>query len=443
MAKSDLILTPATWPGQKGNLNLTPAGLLDLVGWYGSTHAAAMWRKAADFLAVFKKERTAGFDPQTEGWDPSYAEIEAEVMAIASVIIIRLENNELLNGSLGSIAEVGLALTSAALRGQVVIVSIEEGLLTSLNDPGAIAQYMILELFLEDIEHNPALTDYLRIHRGDDLQALAQQACSAAQQQNKSGLAGLNFDDFRAKKTRRKQNYPLRVLLGGSGGPYAEAYRDTFNQKKKRLMEPYAGEGFVVKILSEGVIAHAWNIPYGSTDPLSAGLATRTLLSIELESKQEADFLILPIMAEATSKAAATEIGFLLLNALSTGQDIRIFLEPLDPVDYIRYQLMKAKPVANADEKAMRIALRQAGVPDPILATATLAEVSATYELVMGLSQGHPPPFKQVKQSLLGQTEAFQAADNVRRVRVLVQAHLERLNSDSRYSDFFSYATQI
>jgi hypothetical protein len=208
-------------------------------------------------------------------------------------------------------------------------------------------------------------------------------------------------------------------------------------------MEPYAGEGFVVKILSEGVIAHAWNIPYGSTDPLSAGLATRTLLSIELESKQEAAFLIVPLRAQATSKASATEIGFLLLNALSTGQDIRIFLEPLDPVDYIRYQLMKAKPVANADEKAMRIALRQAGVPDPILATATLAEVSATYELVMGLSQGHPPPFKQVKQSLLGQTEAFQAADNVRRVRVLVQAHLERLNSDSRYSDFFSYATQI
>ncbi|MBI1880007.1 MAG: hypothetical protein HYR94_17615 [Chloroflexi bacterium] len=443
MAKNVLIITPATWPSQKGNLDQTPTDLLNLVGWYGSTHTAALWRKAGDFWTVFQKEGMPGFDPQIDSWDPAYAEIEAEIMATASVIIIRLENNELLNGSLGSIAEVGLALASAALRGQVVIVSIEEGLLTSLNDPGAIAQYMILELFLEEIEENQALSGLLQIHRGDDLHELAQMACAAAQKQRDRGLAGLSFGNFQAQKNRRQQNYPLRVLLGGSGGPYAEAHRDTFNQKKKRLTAPYAGEGFVVKILSEGAVAEAWNIPYGSHDPLSAGLATRTLLAIELESKKEADCLLLPLMAEAGSKAAATEIGFLLLYALTTGQDIHIFLEPFDPVDFIRHQLNEVEVKPDADEKSMRTALRQAGVPDVVLATAIQTEISATSKLIKALAQDHSPTFKQVKQSLLGQTEAFQAADTIRRVRVLVQAHLVKLNADPKYPGFFSYTTQI
>jgi hypothetical protein len=105
--QTELIITPATWPSQKDKFATTPANLLNLVGWYGSTHALAMWRKAAEFLAVFQAEHIPGFDPQVERWEPSFAAVEAEVLATASVIIMRLENKELLNGSLGSIAEIG------------------------------------------------------------------------------------------------------------------------------------------------------------------------------------------------------------------------------------------------------------------------------------------------------------------------------------------------
>jgi hypothetical protein len=169
----------------------------------------------------------------------------------------------------------------------------------------------------------------------------------------------------------------------------------------------------------------------------------RTLLSIEREYKKEADQLLLPIMAEAASKAAATEIGFLLLHALTTGQDTDIFLEPFDPVDYLRYQFHQIEIKADADEKSMRVALRQAGVPNDILATAVQAEIVETYRLIGAFSGASRPTFKQVKQSLLGQTQAFQAADNIRRVRTLVQAHLEKLHGDPRYPNFFFYSTQI
>src|SRR5262245_38802118 len=206
--KPDLVITPATWEPQKERLERTASNLLNLVGWYGSTHASAMWRKAPEFLAPFYEKGIIGFDPQLDDWHPSFAQVEADVFAAASVILIRLENNELLNGSLGSIAEIGLALTSAVLRGQVVIVSIEEGLLVSLSDSGAIAQYMLLEMYLENIDKNEDLSSFLWVHRGDNLKTLAEMACDVAIQQMSVSQKRLNYKSFLAKKAKRSQNYP-------------------------------------------------------------------------------------------------------------------------------------------------------------------------------------------------------------------------------------------
>ena len=440
---SNLVITPATWKQTIDTLERTPSQLLNVVGWYGSTHASAMWRKDDFFLNIFEKEGVRGFDPQTNDWDPAYSKIEAEVLATASVVVIRLENNELLNGSLGSVAEIGLALTSAALRGQIVIVSIEEGLLTSLNEPGAIAQYMMLEMSLENIEAIDRLAGLLRIHRGDDLKELAVMCCEAAQQQMVQNQQGLPYTEFLEKRVRRRQNYPRRVLIGGSGGAYDEIHQETFKRKRNALAAAYYAKGQPVKILSEGAIAKAWQIPYGSVDNLGVALATRTLLSIETEYKREADVLLLPLMSEASSKAAATEIGFLLLYALTSGQDVKIFLEPFDPVDYIRCQLDDVNIEDCGSEKKIRMALNEAGVADNILALAVKDEVIATFRLFQTMMHGDLPSLKQVKQSLLGKTEAFNSADNIRRVRVLVQAHLERLNVDERFPGFFLYDTHV
>jgi hypothetical protein len=198
-----------------------------------------------------------------------------------------------------------------------------------------------------------------------------------------------------------------------------------------------------LSILSEGAVAEAWDIPYRSSDPLSSGLAMRTLLSIELASKKGADKLLLPIVAEASSKAAATEIGFLLLFALTTGQDVSIFLEPFDPLNFIRHYLSQVEIKADADEKSMRATLDRVGVPHAVLATTAQAEVAETWTLIQALLQRQTVTYKQVKQSLVGRTEVFQAADNIRRVRVLVQAHLEKLHADPRYPNFFAYTTHI
>jgi hypothetical protein len=155
-----------------------------------------MWRKDYDFLRVFKSSEIVGFDPQVDEWEPTYANIEAAVLAKASVVVIRIENNELLNGSLGSIAEIGMALASAALRGQIVIVSIEDDLVTTLNEPGAIAQYMMLELSLEHLDRIADLTRFLRVHRGNDLRELAQISCRAVEEQKQGCIERVDYAEF-------------------------------------------------------------------------------------------------------------------------------------------------------------------------------------------------------------------------------------------------------
>jgi hypothetical protein len=233
------------------------------------------------------------------------------------------------------------------------------------------------------------------------------------------------------------------VVLGGSGGPYSQSYQPRFEHKKQQLLLPYQSDAFRVQSLSDGPIAQAWSIPYSSTQQMAVALAMRTLLSIELELKREADLLLLPLMAEAESKAAATEIGFLLLYALIEGQQVNLYLEPFNPVDYIHQQLKEVDMPVEADEKSMRRALQQAGVTDSILALATQSEVKQTYAVFQGLHQVELPTFKQIRQSLLGQTEVFNNADNIRRVRALVEAHLQRLSEDGRYPGLFFYSTQV
>jgi hypothetical protein len=301
----------------------------------------------------------------------------------------------------------------------------------------------MIEMSLEKLQEIPALARFMRIHRSNDLQELAILACETAKQQIETPQKGLNFKEFLIKRTKRRKNHPLQVLLGGSGGPYAEVHKDSFLKKKQILTSACRARGQSVKVLSEGAIAESWSIPYGSLDNTGVALTTRALLSIEAEFKQEADILLLPIMSEAASKAAATEIGLLLLSALITGQDIKIFLEPFNPVDYIYHQLKKVNIEGCTNEKLIRTALHQVGVSDSILALAVREEVLETLEVFKTLMQGDTLTFKQVKLSLLEKTEAFHNADNIRRVRALVQAHLERLRTDERFPGFFWYSNQI
>ena len=195
---------------------------------------------------------------------------------------------------------------------------------------------------------------FFRIHRGDDLQELAKMACEAAQQQLEACLESLKFSDFLVKKQERQQHVPIRVLLGGSGGAYAKAHRSTFYTKRKKLADPYRNEGYIIKDLSKGAFSQAWSIPYGSSDNIAIALSMRTLLSIELEAMQEADLLLLPIITEAASIAPVTKIGFLLLYTLTTGQDIKIYLEPFEPIDYIHQHLKHIELESDPSEKAMR-----------------------------------------------------------------------------------------
>src|SRR3989344_467644 len=95
-------------------------GLRDSVVLFGSTHPRANWREDPVFYSALGDNAKKAFNPKVppDVWDDSFAPTEALAMSEAGTILIRLENNEIKNGSLGSVAEAGFAVLSAKLRGQ-------------------------------------------------------------------------------------------------------------------------------------------------------------------------------------------------------------------------------------------------------------------------------------------------------------------------------------
>ena len=76
------------------------------------------------------------------------------------------------------------------------------------------------------------------------------------------------------------------------------------------------------------------------------------------------------------------------MSALSTGQWIKIYLEPFDPVDFIYCQLDNVDLAGCAAEKQMRTALQQAGVENALLAQAAQDEILETFTVFKALLQG-------------------------------------------------------
>ena len=88
----------------------------------------------------------------------------------------------------------------------------------------------------------------------------------------------------------------------------------------------------------------------------------------------------------------------------------------------------------------MRETLQEVGISDTVLAVAEKEQILETFDILQAIITlaGKRPTLKQVKTSLLGHTQVFLNADNIRRVRTLVQAHVETLNVDERFPDLFS-----
>lgn len=336
-------LDPKNWDERKHYYLNQTTGKYDVVGLFGSTHDAATWRN--EFI---KGTVSPTFNPFILDWDPSFAPREAEVLTNASTIIFRLENKTTLNGSLGSLAEIGFAVASAIARGQKVILSIENGFDKTLTDRGARVQWEAFQVYLGKFAAMG--TDIVTIHNGDDMSQLVKIADSTLQEQ-KSAASHQKIQPNAATPQVNKNSW----VITGSSGPAVSSKIDlghTFQRERNKIVDKLselaAQSGKVLDDLANPDRSEGWNKAYDNSQ------ATWAMLMAEISDKLTASELFIIIDKNAYSLAAITELGWQLVFAMLSGQKINLLLEPLNVDEIFRTAISSAiiRGEISAEERA-------------------------------------------------------------------------------------------
>lgn len=366
-----------------GRVTELPSGLLDLVALLGSTHPRANWREESVMPAL----RAAGvphYTPRMEDWNPDLHPVaEALALSRAAVIGINIENRHFRDGSLGSMVEIGMSVLSAALNGQHVVICFEREIEKSLSEEGAVAQFRALrEQLTQATQAHPELVTVIKDGDLSRFQAELVAACQAQRQPELAhqALGKAAFERHLQLKRERMQAPYAYDLFGGSSGSFSRnsQVRAQFAQEQSRIQAAWPQ-----MLALNGYPPKAW-WDYAEQQPANEREAAYYLaFKTERPLKQDARVLIWSIQDEAVSKAAITELGFLLLHALESGQQVMVLMEPFNVELYAQTVLReKVDELRGEVSQVVEAALRH---NSPY----SLTETTAAQEILERLADPH------------------------------------------------------
>lgn len=404
----------------------TNNGLLDYVALFGSTWESIPttgsegWRERWA-LKVLHEAKLSTYNPWVEKWEESDAKSEALAMASADMVVIRVENSDVKDGSLGSMLELSIAIYSAVLRGQRVIVSIEEGIEHSLTDPGARAQLAALKESLEE-----AIREYPEyITREDNTEkflALIKKGAEDQRDENKA-LMPITQEEllaFYSKRLTQISAPRVKVLFGGSGDAFTKdpATRAELERNRTELEAIFGDQThFESTYLYKGVHKAPWDAAYASGQEEDFREAHRKEKGI----KKESGVVINMVTAQARGMGFLNEIGTGLSDALESGQPYALLLEDWDPDLYVRTALVEPKQVEQVTAEMLSL-LHE----DKALTDADRTEAIA----ILHALKNNPSEltFSRLKKSaVFKKTTQFRIIDNTRRVRIIAQEQMRNL----------------
>ena len=398
---------------EAGEINRTSTGLLDGVFLLGSTNSK--WREETVALAL-AADNIVSYNPNMADWNPDlHPKAEALGMSEFAVLAMRIENKlGVTDGSLGSLVEVGMAAFSALVNGQKVLVTFDETFQGSLVEPGAIAQFEALKVKFEYL--SLLYTDLLQVEYNCSRDRYVQLAKKALEDQRaaETALQPITAERIKrfAEQRRARLINPKRfVVYGGSSAPFSRSLERSYHMKQALIQQTW-GRAEEMTVLNQPPFSHLWEQVDKMSNATGISEQERRLLVTTLmrdaflaeqDPKNEADVLLWTVQEEAISKAAITEIGFMLLNALEKGQQFNILLEDFDADKYI--QTMIAENLDYLEESAPG---------DPVLDQFKKDPNSVTLKMVS-------------KSLALAATALFKKADNAKRTRSIAQAQLRKI----------------
>lgn len=414
------------------SIPLTDSGLYNIAGLFGSVHNFASWRNNPAFIAGLGDRIGRIFNPQTppDQWDDSYAEREAQVMAGSRIIVFRLENWLRDEGSLGSMAEIGMAVATSLFSGQQVIVSIEKDFPATLRSTSARAQFAVLDSMLRSIAKSKKYGS-VTIHDGDDLGKLAELIVAGFESEiTETPILPISEVD-RVPNMGTVFRSPT-VTFAGSSQAYSPSLGFDFEEKRQAVYELFNSPHFYTQILSRGSLKAAWNDAWAMRDPEKQLDEFRLLFDAELGLKKNADILILPIQNEALSKAAVTETGFLLANALLTGQKVFVLLEPFNALNFL-FNTLSALDILPETLNDFRLftkyLINELGLHSELIQDESdaVALLESALTLVRRIRSGDTKKItpEEISNSMLSRLPLWKDAVDTQRIRMLVGKHMK------------------
>jgi len=403
-----VVLNPDSFIEGSAGLRRTATDLIDGVGLFGSTHGQATWR--AEVIQELQSDNTQIFNPQLPPdieWNEKHAPPEAEALTSFSVIVFRLENKHLSDGSLGSIGEIGMAMTSALLRGQKIIISKEKDFGKSLTLPEAVNQYAALENWITRL--SAQYIDNLQEHTGDDLKELSTILRKAMKNQRENPIKP-------CQKVEPANHVIDSIVVGGSAGGATVQGKLRVSAFRDKMMELVrksdVSEDKIVNLSAEK-FGNSYRAIFSKKDIVVNNKfreAVFGLQSAEINEKQNADLVAWPILKDGVSMASVAETGMLMFQHLADGKHMILLMEKFDQMAYLHEKFID-----------QQVALRK-------LISENHTELLGEFEsIVAGQSS---LTFKELRSAFGNIDELkneFMVADSANRVRNLARAHLERL----------------
>lgn len=392
---------------EAGKIARTSTGLLDGAFLLGSTNSR--WREEG----VEKGLNEAGvttYNPNMGENRDSERDTKAEAIGMSefSVLSMYIENAEgVENGSLGSLVEIGIAVYSALINGQIVNIHFDTDFFASLTDAGALAQMEGLRVQLDAIkEKYPQMLFISYKSSRDEYQQSTQIAVE--KQRNPDTLnQPITFEkllQFEKKRLSRMRQPHRMVVMSGSSAPFDQSLQSKFEMKQNLIQQVWGGSEKVIS-LNQPPFSELWAWAYSEDQQIDVATQTlrmRTAFTAEQGLKEKADVVVWSLQAESSSMAAVTETAFLLFHALENGQQVSVLSEKFDEDEYAG--LMFAKKIIDLQEEVGE---------DPIFARLAIEPEKVT--------------FADIKKSKLKNSVEFTKMNSIRRTRLVAYEQLKRL----------------
>ncbi len=405
----------------------TPTGLARSVRFFDDATNQSISPMITEQLRYMKVPFT--IEGVTDRVQKMSASESAEKQKHPAVLALRIEaDKRQVNDNLSALVKIGLQIFQAMLRGQHLVLSIAPGFEATIAnaDPGVAAQYQALRLKI----------DRLSVTRPESFTLLPDSDvvtfCRGVQQalENQSSpenhVAAINDEQlniFEAARSKRLAKKTRSVTVGGSSTAYNRLQGRRF-QNNQRLVRQVWEEAGDVTALNEGHFERMWTEAYEEKDPIKRSKLMRQAFLSEQGHKDHNDIVVWMVQNEAVSKAATTEIGFLLLNAFESGQQLSVLLEPFNVDQYIQHLIKKNL-----------VALKLQFPTEPLLAQAEQNIQNVTMEKVAESSLSDSREYKEAEM-------AMKVRRSVEHELVELQATISEVTGEHGV-ELFSLATDV